>query len=69
TGADVGPFHSPFLGSCVPRRDIPRFIALYQQGLLPVDRIMSERITLDDINAGFDRLSEATTVRQIMVNA
>jgi len=58
-----------YIGSCVPRRDIPRFIALYQQGLLPVDRIMSERITLDDINAGFDRLSEATTVRQIMVNA
>ena len=57
-----------YIGSCVPRRDIPRFIALYQQGLLPVDRIISERIALDDINAGFDRLSEAATVRQIMVN-
>jgi len=58
-----------YMGSCVPKRDIPRFIALYQQGLLPVDRIMSERVGLDDINAGFDRLADAHTVRQIMVNA
>ena len=48
-------------------RDIPRFIALYQQGLLPVDRLMSERIGLEDINAGFDRLADGGTVRQISV--
>ncbi|MEO1264924.1 MAG: zinc-dependent alcohol dehydrogenase family protein [Pseudomonadota bacterium] len=57
-----------YIGSCVPKRDIPRFIALYQQGLLPVDRIMSERVSLDQINEGFDRLADASTVRQIMVN-
>jgi len=56
-----------YLGSCVPARDIPRFISLYQQGLLPVDRLMSERIALKDINAGFDRLAEGSTVRQILV--
>lgn len=56
-----------YLGSCVPQRDIPRFIALYQQGLLPVDRLMSERIGLKDINAGFDRLADGGTVRQILV--
>jgi alcohol dehydrogenase len=56
-----------YVGSCVPARDIPRFIALYQQGLLPVDRLMSERIGLDDINAGFDRLADGATVRQILV--
>jgi len=56
-----------YVGSCVPARDIPRFISLYQQGLLPVDRLMSERITLKDINAGFDRLADGATVRQILV--
>jgi alcohol dehydrogenase len=56
-----------YVGSCVPQRDIPRFISLYQQGLLPVDRLMSERISLDQINEGFDRLSDGGTVRQIMV--
>jgi alcohol dehydrogenase len=56
-----------YVGSCVPSRDIPRFISLYQQGLLPVDRLMSERITLKDINLGFDRLADSATVRQILV--
>jgi alcohol dehydrogenase len=56
-----------YVGSCVPQRDIPRFIELYQQGLLPVDRLMSERISLDQINEGFDRLADGGTVRQIVV--
>ena len=56
-----------YVGSCVPARDIPRFISLYQQGLLPVDRLMSDRITLDQINEGFDRLANGVSVRQILV--
>ncbi len=56
-----------YVGSCVPARDIPRFISLYQQGLLPVDRLMSDRIGLDDINEGFDKLADGATVRQIMI--
>lgn len=56
-----------YVGSCVPARDIPRFISLYQQGLLPVDRLMSERIGFSDINAAFDKLADGGTVRQILV--
>jgi alcohol dehydrogenase len=56
-----------YVGSCVPARDIPRFISLYQQGLLPVDRLMSERIALADINLGFDRLADGESIRQILV--
>ena len=56
-----------YVGSCVPARDIPRFISLYQQGLLPVDRLMSERIGLDDINEGFDRLADGVSIRQILL--
>src|SRR5690606_3310248 len=39
-----------YLGSCVPSRDIPRFIALYRSGRLPVDRLLSVRITLDEVH-------------------
>lgn len=56
-----------YVGGCVPARDIPRFIALYQQGLLPVDRLMSEKIGLEEINEGFDRLADGASVRQILV--
>ena len=56
-----------YMGSCVPVRDIPRFIALYQQGKLPVDRMMSKRIGFDEMNEGFDRLQDVATVRQVLV--
>lgn len=56
-----------YIGSCVPLRDVPRYIALYRQGKLPVDRLMSERLGLEQINEGFDRLADGRTVRQIIV--
>lgn len=56
-----------YLGSCVPVRDIPTYIDLYKEGKLPVDRLMSDRIELDDINAAFDRLAAGETVRQVIV--
>ncbi|MCW5747464.1 MAG: alcohol dehydrogenase catalytic domain-containing protein [Alphaproteobacteria bacterium] len=56
-----------YMGSCVPVRDIPRYIALYQQGRLPVDRMVSRRVSLDELNEGFDRLQAVATVRQLLV--
>jgi alcohol dehydrogenase len=56
-----------YIGSCVPGRDIPRYIALYRQGMLPVDRLLSERIGLADINLGFDRLADGASVRQVLL--
>ncbi len=56
-----------YIGSAVPLRDLPRYIALYRQGKLPVDRLMSDRLKLDDINLGFDRLDKGEAVRQVIV--
>lgn len=56
-----------YIGSCVPLRDLPRYMALYRQGKLPVDRLLSDRLKLDDINEGFDRLAEGKAVRQVVV--
>jgi alcohol dehydrogenase len=56
-----------YYGSSVPVRDLPRYIALYRQGKLPVDRLMSEQLKLDEINIGFDRLHEGKTVRQVVI--
>jgi alcohol dehydrogenase len=56
-----------YLGSCVPARDIPRFVELYRAGRLPVDRLLTHRLTLDELNAGFDRLASGEAVRQVVV--
>jgi alcohol dehydrogenase len=55
-----------YMGSCVPERDVPIFIELYKQGRLPIDRLRSGTIPLEDINAGFDRLADVAAVRQIV---
>lgn len=55
-----------YIGTCVPTRDIPRYVALYRAGRLPVDRLMSGKLKLDDINEGFDRLHDGSAVRQVI---
>lgn len=55
-----------YLGSCVPTRDIPRFIQLHRAGRLPVERLLSGRLSLEDLNAGFDRLAAGEAVRQVV---
>ena len=55
-----------YIGTCVPARDVPRYIALYQHGRLPVDRLMSDFLRLEEINHAFDRLREGAAVRQII---
>jgi len=55
-----------YLGSCVPSRDIPRYIEWYRAGRLPVNRLLSERIRLEDINGAFDRLAAGASIRQVI---
>jgi alcohol dehydrogenase len=55
-----------YIGTCVPSRDLPRYIELYQQGKMPVKRLMTHKIKLDEINEGFDRLHEGKAVRQVV---
>ena len=55
-----------YIGTCVPSRDLPRYIDLYRQGKLPVDKLMSGRLKLEQINEGFDLLHEGKAVRQVV---
>jgi alcohol dehydrogenase len=56
-----------YVGSCVPARDIPRFIELYKQGRLPVDQLLTDCLSLDEINEGFDRLARGEASRLVVV--
>ena len=55
-----------YIGTAVPTRDIPRYIELYQGGRLPVDRLMSGTVKLDELNEAFDRLHAGEVVRQVV---
>ncbi len=56
-----------YMGSCVPQRDIPRFIALYRAGKLPVNKLLTGVLTLEQINEGFDLLDQGKAIRQVVV--
>jgi Zn-dependent alcohol dehydrogenase len=56
-----------YLGSSVPARDIPRYLELHREGRLPVERLLTHRLALDELNEGFDRLAAAACVRQAVV--
>jgi len=55
-----------YIGSCVPSRDVPRFVAMFRAGRLPVDRLLSERVRLEDINPALDRLARGESIRQVI---
>lgn len=55
-----------YVGSCVPVRDIPRFIDLYKQKRLPVNLLLSDTISLEEINEGFDRLAKGEVARLVV---
>lgn len=56
-----------YIGTCVPSRDIPRYIELYKQGRLPVDKLLTGRLRLEEINEGFDLLHDGKAIRQVVV--
>lgn len=55
-----------YMGSTVPRRDLPRLLDLYRAGKLPVEGLVSCEIPLEQINEGFDALARGEVVRQVV---
>ncbi len=56
-----------YQGSCQPARDIPRFIEMFREGNLPVEKLLTDTIALEQINAGFDRLQAGDVARQVIL--
>jgi alcohol dehydrogenase len=64
--ADEKTVRGSYLGSCVPARDIPRYVRLFQSGKLPVEKLLTREFHLDDINTGFDMLREGHLLRGLL---
>ena len=56
-----------YLGGAVPERDLPRLIGLWRAGRLPVEKLHSTSLPLDDVNAAMDALADGGTVRQVLL--
>lgn len=47
--------------------DIPRLVDFYMRGLLDLDTIIAERIPLEGINEGFDKMKGGASARSVIV--
>lgn len=55
-----------FMGSCNSPRDIPRLLALWQAGQLDLERLITARRPLDQINEGFADLAAGVGIRTVI---
>jgi len=65
--ADERVIKGSYMGSSVPKRDIPRYLDYFQTGQLPVDRLRTNEIGFQEINVAFDRLDDGIGVRQVLI--
>lgn len=56
-----------FMGSCVPQRDIPKYIEMFTTGQLPIERLRSEAIGFEELNRSLDQLSRGEVIRQVLL--
>ena len=53
-------------GSSKPERDFPATLELYRAGRLPLDRLVSHRLPLDDLARGFELMRDGTALRVVL---
>jgi len=62
-----GSLKSSWYGDCLPSRDFPMMIDLYQQGRLPLDKFVSETIALDGVEDAFTKMHHGDVLRSVVV--
>jgi S-(hydroxymethyl)mycothiol dehydrogenase len=62
-----GSLKSSWYGDCLPERDFPALVDLYEQGRLPLDKFVSERIKLDQVEEAFETMHRGEVLRSVVV--
>ena len=61
-----GALKSSWYGDCLPERDFPVLIDLYLEGRLPLDKFVSERILLDEVEEAFAKMERGEVLRSVV---
>ena len=62
-----GALKSSWYGDCLPSRDFPILIDLYQRGKLDLDGFVSETIGLEDVETAFAKMERGEVLRSVVV--
>lgn len=66
-GAQERSLKGSYMGSCIPSRDIPKFLSMYQQGILRIDQLAGDQVKLEDLNETFDLMQSGGTLRSVLL--
>ena len=53
-------------GSARPERDFPAILELYRRGKLPLDRLVSHRLPLDEVERAFELMRDGSSRRVVL---
>jgi len=62
-----GALKSSWYGDCLPERDFPMLVDLHLQGRLPLEKFVSETITLDDVEPAFEKMERGEVLRSVVL--
>ncbi|WP_327115003.1 S-(hydroxymethyl)mycothiol dehydrogenase [Nocardia sp. NBC_01730] len=62
-----GALKSSWYGDCLPERDFPMLVDLYQQGRLPLEKFVTERLELDQVEEAFATMHRNDVLRSVVV--
>ena len=62
-----GSLKSSWYGDCLPSRDFPMLVDLYQQGRLDLDAFVTEEIGLGDVEAAFEKMHGGDVLRSVVI--
>ena len=62
-----GALKSSWYGDCLPNRDFPMLVDLFQQGRFPLDKFVTEKIGIDGIEAAFEKMHHGDVLRSVVV--
>lgn len=61
-----GKLKSSWYGDCLPERDFPMLTQLYKEGRLPLEKFVTERITVDQVEEAFDKMGRGEGLRSVV---
>ena len=55
-------------GDCNPLHDVPKLLGLYRSGDLKLDELVTRRYSLDEINQGYQDMTDGKNIRGVVVH-
>src|SRR5699024_4511523 len=61
-----GSLRPAWYGDCLPERDFPTYVDLHLQGRFPLDKFVSERIGINDVEEAFGTMKAGDVLRSVV---